>query len=139
MEYFEKTVSSEEKYRGVIVNVRLDRAELCDGSVVRREVVEHPGGVTILPVDENGVCYMVRQFRYPMGRMMLEAQASWKMARITGNAPCGSFQRRPDLPPTGWCIWGPAAPPPAFPRRFCIYIWLWACTRAKATPTRASF
>jgi len=75
MEYFEKTIDSEEKYRGVIVNVRLDRAELCDGSVVRREVVEHPGGVTILPVDENGICYMVRQFRYPMGRMMLEAPA----------------------------------------------------------------
>ena len=38
-------------------------------------MVEHPGGVTILPVDEEGSCYMVRQFRYPFGRMMLEAPA----------------------------------------------------------------
>lgn len=75
MDYTEKTISSEEKYRGLIVNVRMDKAELWDGSVVRREVVEHPGGVTILPVDDDGVCYMVRQFRYPMGRMMLEAPA----------------------------------------------------------------
>ena len=75
MELTEKTISSERKYSGVIVNVRMDRAELCDGSRVRREVVEHPGGVTILPVDGDGVCYMVRQFRYPMGRTMLEAPA----------------------------------------------------------------
>ncbi len=75
MDYFEKRLDGEEKYRGVIVNVRLDRAELVNGAVVRREVVEHPGGVTVLPVDENGDCYMVRQFRYPFGRMMLEAPA----------------------------------------------------------------
>ena len=75
MGYFEKRLDGEEKYKGVIVNVRLDRAQLDNGSVVRREVVEHPGGVTILPVDEDGNCYMVRQFRYPAGRMMLEAPA----------------------------------------------------------------
>ena len=75
MGYFEKTLDTELKYSGIIVNVRMDTAELCDGSKTKREVVEHPGGVTVLPVDENGVCYMVRQFRYPMGRMMLEAPA----------------------------------------------------------------
>ena len=75
MDYFEKRLDGEEKYKGVIVRVVLDRAELVNGSVVKREVVEHPGGVTILPVDDNGDCYMVRQFRYPFGRMMLEAPA----------------------------------------------------------------
>ena len=57
------------------MRVRLDQAELVNGEVVKREVVEHPGGVTILPVDENGDCYMVRQFRYPFGQMKLEAPA----------------------------------------------------------------
>ena len=75
LDYVEKRIDGEVKYRGVIVNVRLDRAELDNGAVVRREVVEHPGGVTVLPVDGDGFCYMVRQFRYPMGRMMLEAPA----------------------------------------------------------------
>ena len=55
--------------------MHLDHVRLDDGSVARREVVEHPGGVTILPVDEAGNCYMVRQFRYPAGHMMLEAPA----------------------------------------------------------------
>ena len=75
MEYIEWPVGSVEKYKGIIVRVRLDDAELYTGKVVKREVVEHPGGVTILPVDEEGNCTMVRQFRYPFGRMMLEAPA----------------------------------------------------------------
>ena len=75
MDYTERPVGSVEKYKGVIVRVRLDDAELCNGKVVKREVVEHPGGVTILPVDEEGNCTMVRQFRYPFGRMLLEAPA----------------------------------------------------------------
>lgn len=75
MDCTEKRIDGEIKYQGVIVTVRLDRAELVNGKIVKREVVEHPGGVTILPVDENGICTMVRQFRYPFGRMMLEAPA----------------------------------------------------------------
>lgn len=75
MEYLEKQLDSEVKYKGVIVTVRLDNAELHNGKKVKREVVEHPGGVTILPVDAEGNCYMVRQFRYPFGRMILEAPA----------------------------------------------------------------
>ena len=75
MEYFEKQINSEEKYKGIIVRVRLDEAELHTGKHVRREVVEHPGGVSILPVDDEGNCYLVRQFRYPFGRMLLEIPA----------------------------------------------------------------
>ena len=75
MELIEKRVDGEQKYSGLIVNVRLDRAELCDGRIARREVVEHPGGVCIMPVDDEGCCYMVRQFRYPPQKVMLEVPA----------------------------------------------------------------
>ena len=75
MDVSEKKISSELKLKGIIVNVYHDKAELCDGRMVGREVVEHPGGVTILPVDENGICYMVQQYRYPMQKLMLEAPA----------------------------------------------------------------
>ena len=75
MEYFEQRIDRDDKYHGIIVDVHLDHVRLDDGSIARREVVEHPGGVTILPVDEAGNCYMVRQFRYPAGHMMLEAPA----------------------------------------------------------------
>lgn len=75
MECWEKRVDGEIKYKGVIVTVRLDRAELENGKIVKREVVEHPGGVCILPLDADGNCTMVRQFRYPFGRVILEAPA----------------------------------------------------------------
>ncbi|MBR0039958.1 MAG: NUDIX hydrolase [Oscillospiraceae bacterium] len=75
MKCIEKRVDGEIKYSGVIVRVRLDRAELENGKIVRREVVEHPGGVGILPVDDEGFCYMVRQFRYPFSRQLLEIPA----------------------------------------------------------------
>lgn len=75
MEYFERQLKSEEKYKGIIVRVRLDEAELHTGKHVRREVVEHPGGVAIFPVDEERNCYMVRQYRYPFERMLLETPA----------------------------------------------------------------
>ena len=75
MDYFEQRIDRDDKYHGIIVDVHLDNVRLSDGSKARREVVEHPGGVTILPVDEAGNCYMVRQFRYPAGHMMLEAPA----------------------------------------------------------------
>ena len=75
MEYFETRLDGETKYSGVIVDVTLDHAALHTGERVKREVVHHPGGVTVLPVDENGMAYLVRQFRYPFGRMLLEAPA----------------------------------------------------------------
>ena len=75
MELTEKQVSSELKYKGVIVDVYLDRAELCDGKIARREVVKHPGGVTVLPVDSDGMCYMVRQYRYAVGEHLWEIPA----------------------------------------------------------------
>ena len=75
MDLTEKRVSGEEKYRGVIVNVTLDKAQLCDGKIVNREVVHHPGGVTVLPLDEEGFCYLVRQYRYPVGDTVLETPA----------------------------------------------------------------
>ncbi len=75
MSFTEKKIDSEEKYHGVIIRVRLDHVELTDGTVTRREVVEHPGGVAILPVDADGIAYLVRQYRYPAQKEILEAPA----------------------------------------------------------------
>ena len=75
MELFEKRIDGELKYKGIIIDVFRDRAELCDGRIVNREVVRHPGGVSILPIDDEGNCYMVRQYRYPAQKVMLEVPA----------------------------------------------------------------
>ncbi|MDR2530005.1 MAG: NUDIX hydrolase [Oscillospiraceae bacterium] len=73
--YTETTVTSEVVYEGKIVDVKRDLAELHTGKRVLREVVKHPGGVVILPVDSNGGAYMVRQFRYPPQKPLLEVCA----------------------------------------------------------------
>ena len=87
---FEKRIDGETLYRGVIVDVRLDRAELVNGDIVRREVVEHPGGVTIIPVEDDGTVWCVRQFRYPFQREMLEVPAG-KLER--GEQPLPAAER----------------------------------------------
>lgn len=75
MDYTEKNLSSEEKYRGRIVYLHVDRVRLPDGGESIREVVEHPGGVTVIPVDEEGMVTLVQQYRYPFGEHVLETPA----------------------------------------------------------------
>ena len=75
MDYTEKTLTCEEKYRGKIIYVHRDTVTLPDGSAAVREVVEHSGGVGVIPVDEDGNVWCVRQFRYPMGMHLLEIPA----------------------------------------------------------------
>lgn len=71
----EKTLSSEQKYDGVVVKLYVDKAELEDGQVVNREVIRHPGGVCVLPINEKGEVLFVKQFRYPFGKVMTEIPA----------------------------------------------------------------
>jgi len=75
MGFFEKQLQTSTLYEGIIVNVRRDVALLQNGSEVQREVVEHPGGVGIVPVTKDNEVLMVRQFRYPMGEELLEIPA----------------------------------------------------------------
>ena len=65
MELMEKTVERHVLFEGAIVTLRRDKAQLINGQVVSREVVEHPGGVAILPLYRDGTVSIVRQFRYP--------------------------------------------------------------------------
>ena len=88
MELLEKTVESQVVYRGIIVNVRMDRAELINGRIVGREVVEHPGGVCVLPLHDDGTVTVVRQFRYPFQRVVTELPAG-KLERGEDHRLCG--------------------------------------------------
>jgi ADP-ribose pyrophosphatase len=75
MGFFEKPIERKKLYSGRIVDVRLDTAELQNGKRVFREVVEHPGGVAIVPVLDDMRVLLVRQYRYPMGQELLEIPA----------------------------------------------------------------
>lgn len=75
MSHIEKTIDSTRIFEGKVVRLRRDTVELENGKQTFREVIDHPGGVSILAMDEEGKIFFVRQFRYPFGRMLLELPA----------------------------------------------------------------
>lgn len=84
----EKTISSETIYEGVIFTVRKDSAELENGSVARRDIILHSGGVCVIPVTENNEIFMVRQYRYPFHEITCEIPAG-KLNYGENHAECG--------------------------------------------------
>lgn len=75
MEMTEKCIEREEIFKGHIFNIYHDMVEIADGSIRPREVVEHNGGVCVVAVDDDKNVFMVRQFRYAVGKVMLEIPA----------------------------------------------------------------
>ena len=75
MELTERRVSSKTIFEGHIIKVTLDQAELPNGKLAAREVVEHPGGVAVLALEEDNTTYLVKQFRYPIQQLLLELPA----------------------------------------------------------------
>lgn len=75
MNFTEKTLSVNTIFKGKIIDVHVDDIELPDGKKAKREVVEHGGGVCVAPLTDNDELLMVRQFRYPFSRELLEVPA----------------------------------------------------------------
>ena len=71
----EELVSSQQVYRGHFLDVRRDEIRLPDGRLAAREYIVHPGAVMIVPLLDDGRVVVERQFRYPLGRVMLEFPA----------------------------------------------------------------
>jgi ADP-ribose pyrophosphatase len=78
----ERTVERRVLHRGRFITFRIDTIEDADGGRHTREVVGHPGAVCIVPLNGDEVV-MVRQYRTPVGRVLLEL-------------PAGTLDRRPD-------------------------------------------
>ena len=68
-------VSTERIYAGKVVNLRRDIVSLPNGREASREVVEHPGAGAIVPVLPDGRILLVRQFRHPVGKVLIEIPA----------------------------------------------------------------
>lgn len=75
MDFTEKPLKQDYLYRGKIINLRVDNAELPDGTTALREVIEHPGGVCVAALTEKEELLFVEQFRYPYMETVLELPA----------------------------------------------------------------
>ena len=71
----EKTLGSEDVYSGVLLHVKRDTVLLPNGHKSVREWVRHPGASAVLPVLANGDVLLVKQYRYPVGKVTLEIPA----------------------------------------------------------------
>ena len=63
-------IASEEIWQGHIGGVRVDTFRYDDGAEATREIVSHPGAVTVLPFDGERI-WLVRQPREPVGEQSL--------------------------------------------------------------------
>ena len=61
-------IGTREVYKNPWIQVREDKIIKPDGSKGIYGVVETNGGVSILPVDNKGNCYLIRKFSYGVGR-----------------------------------------------------------------------
>jgi ADP-ribose pyrophosphatase len=79
-----EVVHSETVYDGRAFSVRKEQVRLPGGQVSELDVVVHPGAVTLVPIDDEGSLWMVRQYRHSAGRILLELPAGTLEA---GEAP----------------------------------------------------
>ncbi|HEX5081646.1 MAG TPA: NUDIX hydrolase [Blastocatellia bacterium] len=68
-------LESEKIFKGVIFDVERDRLRNENGVEIIREVVRHPGGAGALPVFDDGRVALVKQYRHPARRELLEIPA----------------------------------------------------------------
>lgn len=71
----ERLVESTVVHRGRVLEFRVDTVERADGRRARREVAGHPGAVAIVALDPEERVLLVRQYRHPAGRVLLEIPA----------------------------------------------------------------
>ncbi len=73
--YKEQILNSDYIYEGTILNLRKYKVKLFDQHETYREVVEHDGGVAIVPISADGKILLVKQYRIAVDEVVLELPA----------------------------------------------------------------
>ena len=71
----ETIVERKRVFDGIILHIDHLTAKLPNGKLAKREVAMHVGASAVLPVDKEGYCYLVRQYRYALDRELIEIPA----------------------------------------------------------------
>ncbi len=77
-------------HEGAVVTFTVGTFRSPDGSVLERDVVKHPGAVSVVPVDGDEVI-LVRQYRAALGRDLLEIPAGKR--DVPGEPPAATAAR----------------------------------------------
>lgn len=68
-------IHSEEIYRGRVVHLSVVTVRLPNDAEAKRELIQHPGAVAIVALDEQQNVLLVRQYRMAARRVMMEIPA----------------------------------------------------------------
>ena len=71
----EQTLDSRIAFEGVFLRLFVDHVRTADGHESTREYVRHPGAVMMIPLLDDGQVVLERQYRYPLGRSLIEFPA----------------------------------------------------------------
>jgi len=77
--------------KGAFVVLRTDDVRMPDGEVARRDVVEHPGAVAVVALDDVGRVLLIRQYRHPVGHLLWEIPAG--LRDVPGEPSRGTGER----------------------------------------------
>jgi ADP-ribose pyrophosphatase len=76
LDFEEKTIQRREIFKGKIIHVVEDEVKLPNNlGVTKRELVFHQGAVAVIPITKKGKMVLVKQFRKPLEKTLLEIPA----------------------------------------------------------------
>jgi ADP-ribose pyrophosphatase len=84
-------VDSEQIFDGAVIRVRRDKIRMPDGSTADREIVDHPGAVGILAIDDDDRIVMVNQYRPALRTRLDELPAG--LLDVDGEPALAAAQR----------------------------------------------
>jgi 8-oxo-dGDP phosphatase len=84
-------LDTESIFSGRVLSLHLDRVRMSDGAVAEREVVEHPGAVGVVALDDSGAILLVNQYRHPVRARLDELPAG--LLDVAGEPALRAAQR----------------------------------------------
>jgi len=87
---FETILASEKIYEGHLIDLRVDQVRTPAGLEAVREVIEHPGAVGIVALDDLQRVVLVKQYRHAVRAMTIEIPAG---TLNVGEDPLAAAQR----------------------------------------------
>lgn len=130
----ETRLASTTLLQGGFLEVRRDDVQLPDGSRATREFIQHSGAVAVIPLLPNDQVVLVRQHRYPVGKVLLEWPAGKRDALETTLA-CAQreLQEETGYRASEWAYGGEIHNAAAYSSES---IWLWFARGLVAGPAK---
>ncbi|MDE2145201.1 MAG: NUDIX hydrolase [Burkholderiales bacterium] len=130
----EQRLSGQVLLSGGFLEVRRDQVRLPDGSTASREYILHPGAVAVIPLLDDGRVVLVRQYRYPLAKVLLEWPAG-KLEAGEAQLACAmrELQEETGYTAAEWAYGGEIHNAAAYSSES---IWLWFARGLRPGPTR---